>query len=250
MLHKGMSLMPGKSRTCQRKGISLVELVLVICILAILLALLIPAVVNVREQSRIVQCLGNLSEIGTALSLYALDNDGFFPPGDIDCAVAEETPDQDRASRTRKRLWFEMLYPYIGPERLVENKLLPQDMGGTVFDCPNNPASAQSLGFDYGYNWEVIRSLGGQVQNLSSPGFQIVVSESDWYMNSWPYNVRTVHSLILGGAGANYLFADGHARWSQRYHLMEPQFSPWKPYRRPVSPRRRATGQGLERAAE
>jgi prepilin-type processing-associated H-X9-DG protein len=59
---------------------TLVELLVVIAIVAVLLALLLPAISRAREQSRTAVCLANLKHIGQGLHLYALDNHDFLPP--------------------------------------------------------------------------------------------------------------------------------------------------------------------------
>src|ERR1700721_391548 len=56
-----------------------VHLLVLIAIVALLIALLIPTVERTREQSRLTACKENLRRSGSALSLYARANGGFFP---------------------------------------------------------------------------------------------------------------------------------------------------------------------------
>ena len=57
----------------------------VIGILAVLLAILLPVMVKVRNSQRSVQCIGNLRKISSALHAYSLDNEGRLPdPGVAD----------------------------------------------------------------------------------------------------------------------------------------------------------------------
>lgn len=61
------------------KGFTLIELLVVIAIIALLMAILMPALQRVRKQARAVFCRANLKQWGTTLALYAQDNRGRFP---------------------------------------------------------------------------------------------------------------------------------------------------------------------------
>jgi len=69
------------STPARRLGFTLIELLVVIAILAVLMALLLPALASARAQSRKAVCISNLHQIGIAVQAYALDNDGRIPYG-------------------------------------------------------------------------------------------------------------------------------------------------------------------------
>lgn len=60
----------------KKQGFTLIELLVVISIIAILMAIIMPALSTAREQARRIQCLSQLKDMGTMLNLYIADNNG------------------------------------------------------------------------------------------------------------------------------------------------------------------------------
>ncbi|MHC4227198.1 MAG: prepilin-type N-terminal cleavage/methylation domain-containing protein, partial [Planctomycetota bacterium] len=80
------------------EGFTLIELLVVIAIIAILLAILMPALNRVREQGKRAVCLSHLRQLGLVWIMYADDNDGNIVNG---AAGHSGTPGDARHSNER-----------------------------------------------------------------------------------------------------------------------------------------------------
>ncbi len=117
----------------KRGFFTLIELLVVIAIIAILAAMLLPALQQARERGRAAACLGNLKNNGTFIILYADSYKGFFITNDNDKQLRVTIPGAGTSAQT----WAGIL----AATRFG-------DAGSKIWKCPTLPAGEDAA------NWK------------------------------------------------------------------------------------------------
>lgn len=159
------------------KGMTLLEIMVVLAIIGVLSAILIPSMERIKLAARSNQCVGKLREIGIGMSNYFLDHGTTFPT----MVAARESRDEDVPA--------------------IDTVLLDYVKDETLFQCPSDHAGIfEKTGSSYLWNSLI---NGQKMGNMDLLG--LTESESGIPTVS---DKENFHKHV--GDGVNILYADGH----------------------------------------
>jgi len=179
------------------RGFTLIELLVVVAILAILVALMLPALSSARESMRVTQCLTHFRGLGSALHLWAADYcDRFIGWG--------ETPDGTIVDWYRQfnEFYFQSRIPDYPVRRHIHGPNPPKLRRGTIF-CPSYRAQSVNLWprvYSYSHyaqggpyaglalgtlggpkpDWMSFNRLGAKVSVFGRPEAQVLMREVEF----------------------------------------------------------------------
>jgi prepilin-type N-terminal cleavage/methylation domain-containing protein/prepilin-type processing-associated H-X9-DG protein len=223
-----------------RGAFTLIELLVVIAIIAILAALLLPALTSAKQKAWTTSCNSNLHQVGLGMRMFTDDNGEFYPESGT--TIYWNTNDSPPPGGSGKASWMQQIFPYVGNTNAYNcpgNVQLPVDMRGpfnyfngcrAAYVMVTNFAPVKSTGILYPSAYVLSGDtcgIPGVTGGEDGGNFDPLDADKDDYTqncvggpaNGTPCELRQVHSL-----GQNVLFADGHSKWYKGYNAGEMTF--------------------------
>jgi len=214
-----------------KRGFTLIELLVVIAIIAILAAMLLPALARAKSRASGVQCVSQMRQIGLATTMYADDYEGALPRSSHSAMAYGQLP------------WGYALVPYLLGKQYTQPDPLWTNLFTTLYHCPRDLGKKT----DWSYGKNVYPELsadetGGptwsRLSQIRRPTATVLYAEkisssmADHLMaNMWLDGAQPEVDRNRHDQRSNYVFCDGHAakqRFEDTFNLCK-HLDDWNP---------------------
>jgi len=227
------------------RGLTLVELLVVIGIIAVSIAMLLPALNKARQAANATVCKANLRQLGIAYTMYCNDSKDQMMP------IRYDTYQSDGVTVKDIHFWQWAIMGYLGRKRVslygIEAPATPYVADFAVFQCPSAlrpfipgvtsddvtyeetyvPKCAYGMTYPtWGGTFPLKRNRIKRPVNflLLLDARYVAVGETwaDWRYESWNYQ----GAGFRHSNGCNVLLLDGHVEWSRYVAPIAPSTYP------------------------
>jgi len=249
----------------KRQAFTLIELLVVIAVIAILMAILMPALNLARDQGRKMKCAGNVRSLALANSVYAANNDDWAVPCQF--IVKGQSTLWTSNPQFRKYIGYDETQPGLSTVQTPTKYKCPSDRQKAWAHAYNvETGTTTGTLVSYAYNIEdwfpsvgtpswtatmAMAVLGYKMSTISQPALKLQFNEGqDWwskwrganYIDGWDKlgQMGTVNQYKAAGAegptmyrhneAANLAFYDGHVETWHKTKLWIPEHAQVKPY--------------------
>lgn len=208
----------------RRKGFTLIELLVVIAIIAVLMAILMPALNRVKEQGKRAVCLNNLKQMSLAWIMYADDNDDALVNG----AIGYSDRTTGWGEHANEIAWVDGLASGEAAQRLEieQGALWPYLENHGIYKCPTG-RRGEALTYAIMFSMNAVNHTptqgvrGAHIKKRSeihkpAPGLRLVFIDEGW-MTPDAFAVQYDRENwwddppVRHGDGTVVSFADGHS---------------------------------------